>query len=70
MSEPAVSLIRRELRKAFPDLKVDADSVAELIGSSVLKRELVGSEKAAEAESRLKKAAQKAQRAARKASAP
>lgn len=67
MSEPVTALIRRELRRAFPDLKVDASSVEEMVRGHVIKRELVDGDKAIEAKDRLKKAAQKAQRVARKA---
>ncbi len=67
MSEPVVSTIRRELRKAFPDLKVDPEAVEELMRLHVVKRELVDGEKATEAKDRLKKAAQHAARAAKKA---
>lgn len=67
MGDAVTSLIRRELRKAFPDLKVENDAVAEIVKASVLKRELVDGEKASEAASRLKKANQKILRAANRA---
>ncbi|MND78121.1 hypothetical protein D3C80_698290 [compost metagenome] len=67
MSEPVVTAIRRELRRAFPELKVDPEAVEEMVRQHVVKRELVDGDKACEARDRLKKAAQKAQRAARKA---
>jgi len=67
MSEPVIGLIRRELRKAFPELKVDVEAIGDLMRSQVIKRELVDGDKAAEARDRLKKAAQRAQRAAKRA---
>lgn len=69
MSESVVAVVRRELRKAFPDLKIDADDVEEMLRTHVVKRELVDGDKATDAKDRLKKAAQKVQRAARKAAA-
>lgn len=67
MSESIVNLVRRELRKAFPDLKVDAEDVEEMLRTHVIKRELVDGEKASDAKDRLKKGVQKVQRAAKKA---
>lgn len=67
MSEPVVTAIRRELRRAFPELKIDPEAVEEMVRLHVVKRELVDGGKANEARDRIKKAAQKAQRAARKA---
>ncbi|TAJ62276.1 type I restriction enzyme HsdR N-terminal domain-containing protein [Brevundimonas sp.] len=69
MSEPVVAIIRRELRKAFPDLKIDAETIEDMVRANVIKRELVDGDKANEAKDRLKKAAQKAQRLAKKAAA-
>lgn len=69
MSEPIVAGIRRELRKAFPDLKIDVETVEDMLRANVIKRELVDGDKANEAKDRLKKAAQKAQRQAKKAAA-
>jgi hypothetical protein len=67
MSESVMGAIRRELRKAFPELKVDVEDVAQLLHDHVIKRELVAGDKATEATDRLKKATQKNERAARKA---
>lgn len=67
MSEAVTGVIRRELRKAFPDLKVEAATVEDMVRTHVIKRELVDGDKAIDAQDRLKKAAQKAQRLARKA---
>lgn len=66
MSEAVLSVIRRELRRAFPELKVDLEDVEEIMRLHVIKRELVDGEKAAEAKDRLKKAAQTAARAAKR----
>lgn len=66
MGEASVALVRRELRKTFPDLKIDVETVADIIRSGVIKRELVDGDKATAASALLRKAGQKAQRAARR----
>lgn len=69
LSEPVVAAIRREMRRLFPDLKVESDAIADLLSSGVLKRELVEGDKVQDAKQRIKKAIQKLQRATRKAAA-
>ena len=69
MSEAVTGAIRRELRRAFPDLKVDQETIEEMLLRNVLKRELVAGDKADEAKDRLRKGLQKAQRAAAKKAA-
>jgi hypothetical protein len=59
MSDGVISLIRREMRRLFPDLKVEADAIATLLANGVLKREVVEGERVVEAKQRLKKANQK-----------
>jgi predicted type IV restriction endonuclease len=49
LSDPVVAVIRRELRKVSPNVKVSADQVREVIMREVLKREVAEGEKAAEA---------------------
>ncbi|WP_313573639.1 type I restriction enzyme HsdR N-terminal domain-containing protein [Brevundimonas sp.] len=67
LSEPVITSIRRELRRAFPELKIDAEAVEEMMRLHVIKRELVDGEKADEVRTKLRKAVQKVQRAARRA---
>lgn len=66
MSDGVVSLVRREMRRLFPDLKVDAEAIAELLVSGVLKREVVEGERVQDAKQKLKKASQKLARASAK----
>lgn len=68
-SEPIVGAVRRELRRLFPEIKIDANDVANLLVGHVLKREVVDGDKATDAKARIKKAEQKLQRASKKAAA-
>jgi hypothetical protein len=65
-SEPVVSVVRRELRRLFPDLKVAQDNLTALIAEEVIKREAIEGEKAKEAATRIRKAQGKIERAKRK----
>jgi hypothetical protein len=56
-SEIVASLIRRELRKLFEDVKIDAIQIQDMIANEVLKRDVVEGEKAKDAQVRIKKAA-------------
>jgi Type I restriction enzyme R protein N terminus (HSDR_N) len=67
-SEPIVGAIRREMRKIFPDLKVEADQIAQILENDVLKRDVIDGDKAKDAAVRVKKAQQKQARAAAKES--
>jgi hypothetical protein len=62
-SDPVVSVVRRELRRLFPDLKVAPGNLAALIAEEVIKREAIEGDKAKEAASRIKRAVAKLERA-------
>lgn len=66
LSEPVTSVIRRELRRIFPDLKVGQEALAQLIEAEVLKREVIEGDKAKEAATRIRKAQAKIERAKKK----
>lgn len=59
ISEPVVSVIRKELRKLFPDMKIDHDQIVNLLSKDVIKREVFEGDKLKEAQVRIKKAANK-----------
>lgn len=63
MSEPVVGSIRRELRRLFPDLKIDPADVSDLLYNEILKREVVDGDKVKEAQTRIKRASSKVARA-------
>lgn len=71
-SEPVVSVIRREFRKLFPEIKVDKEEILEILMDEVLKRDIVDSEKAKDAKSKLKRAGKKSakRKAAKKSKKP
>jgi hypothetical protein len=62
-SEPVISVVRRELRKLFPDIKVGSDNLLAMIEEEVVKREVIEGDKAKEAASRIRKALGKRERA-------
>jgi hypothetical protein len=58
-SDPIVDVIRRELRRMSPDVRVDSDEIRAVLTSEVLKREVMEGEKAEEARKKLAKATNK-----------
>lgn len=65
-SEPVVTVLRRELRRLFPDLKIASENLLALVENEVIKREAIEGDKAKEAASRIKKALGKIERAKKK----
>ena len=53
VSKPFTEMLRRELRKLSPDIKITADQVREVVIEEVLKREVVEGEKAEEAQKKI-----------------
>lgn len=69
LTEPVLMTVRRELRRLFPDIKVDLEQVDDLLQNDILKREVIEGDKSKEAQQRVKKAIQKlARQAAKKSS--
>lgn len=66
-SEPVISVLRREIRRLFPDIKVAHENLALLVDSEVIKRDTIEGDKAKEAATRIKKAISKLERAKSKA---
>ena len=66
-SEPVITVVRRELRKLFPDIKVGNDNLLAMIEEEVVKREVIEGDKAKEAASRIRKAISKKERIKKKA---
>lgn len=62
LSEPCVDVIRRELRRISPDIKITTDQIRSALVNEVLKREVVDGEQAEEAKKTVAKAANKALR--------
>ena len=62
-TNPVLEVIRRELRRVSPDVRIDIDQIKEVLLSEVIKREVIEGEKAEEARKKIAKAAAKALRA-------
>jgi hypothetical protein len=56
LSDPVIDVMRRELRRAFPDVRIDAGDLRSELTQEVLKREVTEGDKAEEARKRLSKA--------------
>ena len=54
-SEPVVTMIRRELRRIFPELKVDQEQISDILKNDVLKREVIEGDKVKETQAKIKK---------------
>ncbi len=52
LSEPVLQVIRRELKRVSPDLRVEIEELKQAISSEVLKREVLEGDKATEARQR------------------
>jgi hypothetical protein len=69
LSNPVLEVIRRELRRLSPDVRIDIEQIKSALVQDVLKREVVEGEKADEARKKINKVASKLLRA-RKVKAP
>lgn len=63
LSEPVISCIRREIRRYFPELKIDPENISDLLTDEILKREVIDGDKVKDAQQRIKKAAARNARA-------
>lgn len=59
LGEPVVSVVRRELRRLFPELKIELEAIVELLNNETLKREVLDGEKVKDAQQRIRKALSK-----------
>jgi predicted type IV restriction endonuclease len=62
LSESVINVIRRELKRLSPDVRIEAEEIERVLSDEVIKREVLEGEKAMEAKKRLAKAAAKALR--------
>lgn len=63
LTDPVLEVVRRELRKVSPDVRIDTDQIRAVLISEVIKREVMEGEKADEAKKKIAKIAAKALRA-------
>lgn len=69
LTEPILAAVRREMRRIFPELKVEQEHIADILNNDVLKREVIEGEKVKETQQKIKKAINKIARIAEKKTA-
>jgi hypothetical protein len=62
-TDPVVDVIRRELRRMSPDVRIDCDQILAVLVTEVLKRDVLEGDKAEEARKKISRAAHRALRA-------
>jgi hypothetical protein len=63
LTDPVLDVIRRELRRMSPDVKIDSDQIKAVLTGEVIKRDVLEGDKADEARRKITRAASKALRA-------
>jgi hypothetical protein len=66
LSEPVLSIIRRELKRVSPDVKIEIDQIRDVLEKEVLKREVIDGDKADAARKKINKVINKLLRKAAK----
>jgi hypothetical protein len=66
LSDPVLDVIRRELRRVSPDVRIDTDQIRNVLVNEVIKREVMEGDKAEEARRKISKAANKSLKASSK----
>ncbi len=66
LSDPVLDVIRRELRRMSPDVKIDNEQIQEVLIQEVFKREVVEGERAEDARRKIARAANRLLRKAAK----
>jgi hypothetical protein len=59
MSEPVLEVIRRELRRVSPDVRIELEQIKNVFCNEVLKREVIDGEQADMARKKIARAASK-----------
>jgi hypothetical protein len=62
-TEPVLDVVRRELRRLSPDVRIDTDQILAVVVNEVIKREVLEGEKADEARKKIARTANRALRA-------
>lgn len=63
LSDPVLEVVRRELRRVSPDVRIDLEQIRAVLVDEVLKREVMEGEKAEEARKKISRSAGKSLRA-------
>jgi microcompartment protein CcmK/EutM len=69
-TDPVLDVLRRELRRVSPDVRIDTTQIKAVLLTEVIKREVTEGEKAEEARKKIARAAAKAMKAATQKAAP
>jgi len=69
LTDPVLDVVRRELRRLSPDVKIDTDQIKAVLSGEVIKREVMEGEKADEARKKIGRAMNKAAKAKEKPAA-
>lgn len=64
LTDTVLEVVRRELRRLSPDVKIDIEQIKQVLANEVLKREVTEGDKAEEARRKINRAANKSLRAA------
>jgi len=64
LSDAVVNVIRRELRRASPDVRITSDQIREVLASEVIKRDVTEGDKADDAKKKIARAARRSLRQA------
>lgn len=59
LAEPVVGAIRREMKRLFPELKVDQEHISEMLSNEILKREVIEGDRAKDTQAKIKKVTNK-----------
>jgi hypothetical protein len=59
LSEPVLEVVRRELRRVSPDVRIETEQIKTVLASEVLKREVIDGDKAIDAQRKIARAATK-----------
>lgn len=65
LTDPVLEVLRRELRRISPEVRIDIEQIRQVLADEVIKREVMEGDKADEARRKIARAAGKALRAAR-----
>lgn len=60
LSEPVLDVIRRELRKISPDVKIDNEQISDVLTNEIIKRDVMEGDKADEAQRKVNRAVKRA----------
>lgn len=55
LSDSVVSTIRKEIKRLYPDAKIDPENILDILNNDVLKREVIEGEKVKEVQTKLKR---------------